>query len=96
MYMGIGSTKKWERIETYGAKLVENITQAISRDILCHAMNTFRNENIVAHIHDEIVIECDKNIFVKEICDRMSQTPDWAEGLILRSDGFESEFYKKD
>lgn len=93
-YMGIGSTKKWERLETYGAKLVENITQAVSRDLLCFAMKNF--SDIAAHVHDEIIIECDKNISVKEVCEKMSITPDWADGLILHSDGFECEFYKKD
>ena len=93
-YRGLDATKNFSRLETYGAKLTENITQAISRDILCHAMKNF--SDIVAHVHDEIIIECDKNISVKEVCEKMSQTPEWADGLILHSDGFECEFYKKD
>lgn len=95
-YEGIGTNKHWERIESYGPKFVENITQAISRDILCFAMNNLRNYDIVMHIHDEVVIEAPKEVSVEEICKIMGQTPSWAPGLILRADGYETEFYKKD
>jgi len=95
-YEGIGATKKWERIETYGPKLVENIVQAISRDILCHALMSLRQHEIVMHIHDEIVIEADKSISLESICERMSLTPPWAKGLLLRADGYICAFYKKD
>ena len=95
-YEGIGTNKHWERIESYGPKFVENITQAISRDILCFAMNNLRNYDIVMHIHDEVVIEAPKEVSVEEICEVMGRTPSWAPGLILRADGYETEFYKKD
>ena len=95
-YEGIGAAKRWERLETYGAKIVENIIQAISRDLLCYAMQNLRHLPIVMHIHDEIVIEADREASVQEICDQMSQTPPWAKGLLLRAEGFECEFYQKD
>jgi DNA polymerase len=95
-YMGVGSTKKWERIESYGPKFVENITQAISRDILCYAMNTLRACLIVAHVHDELIIECSKDVSLESVCGQMSRTPPWAPGLLLRADGYECEFYQKD
>ena len=95
-YVGVGSTKKWERLETYGPKLCENITQAISRDVLCYAMQTLRQERIVAHVHDELIIEADPSVSLPSICERMSKTPPWAKGLILRADGFVTPFYRKD
>jgi DNA polymerase len=95
-YEGIGATKKWERLETYGAKLTENIVQATSRDILCYAMRTFRNCDIVMHVHDEIVIEADRRMSVDAVCKQMSRVPPWAEGLLLRADGYETGFYRKD
>lgn len=95
-YEGVGSTKKWERIDTYGPKLVENIVQATARDLLCYAIKNLKEKRIVMHIHDEVVIEADKETTVKEISDIMGQTPPWAEGLLLRADGYECEFYKKD
>ncbi|GAB6172942.1 DNA polymerase [Paradesulfitobacterium aromaticivorans] len=95
-YEGVGATKKWERIETYGPKLVENIVQAISRDILCHALQMFQNSEIVMHIHDEIVIEADKQMSLEDLCEQMSKVPPWAKGLLLRADGFLCRFYKKD
>ena len=95
-YQGTGPAKKWERIETFGGKLVENIIQAISRDILCYAMQTLSYCFIVAHVHDEIIIECDKRMSVEEVCKQMSRTPPWIPGLLLRADGYECEFYKKD
>jgi DNA polymerase len=95
-YEGIGATKKWERIETYGPKLVENIVQATSRDILAHAMKTLRHCNIVMHVHDEIVIEADYRMSLDVVCQQMSRTPPWAEGLLLSAAGFETDFYMKD
>ena len=95
-YMGLALSKKWARIESYGPKLVENITQAISRDILCYVMQTLRNMEIVAHVHDEIIIECDERVSVTVICEQMARTLPWAEGLLLRADGFECQFYQKD
>ena len=95
-YMGLNLSKKWARIESYGPKLVENITQAISRDILCYAMQTLRNMEIVAHVHDEIIIECDERTSLSAVCEQMARTPPWAEGLLLRADGFECAFYQKD
>lgn len=95
-YEGIGSTKKWERLETYGPKLVENIVQATSRDILCYAMRTLSHCFITMHIHDELVIEADKRVSLNEICNQMGRTPPWAKGLKLRADGYETMFYKKD
>ena len=94
-YEGTGTAKKWERIETFGGKLVENIIQAIARDILCYAMQTLSQCFIVAHVHDEIIIECDKRMLVEEVCRQMSRTPPWIPGLLLRADGYECEFYKK-
>ncbi len=95
-YMGVGSTKKWERLESYGPKFVENIVQAVSRDILCYAMQTLKNCAIVAHVHDEVIIEADRRISLPAVCEQMGRTPPWAEGLVLRADGYECEFYQKD
>ena len=95
-YMGLDLSKKWARIESYGPKLVENITQAISRDILCYAMQTLRTMDIVAHVHDELIIECDERVSLSSVCEQMARTPPWAEGLLLRADGFECQFYQKD
>lgn len=95
-YEGIGTTKKWERLESYGPKFVENIVQGISRDILCYAMQTLRCCAIVGHVHDELIIECPKDTSVDAICGEMGRTPPWAEGLLLRADGYECDFYKKD
>ena len=95
-YEGIGGTKKWERLDSYGPKFVENIVQATARDILCYAMKTLRCCSIVMHIHDELVIEADRCMSLQAVCDQMGRTPPWAEGLQLRADGYETEFYKKD
>ena len=95
-YMGLDLSKKWARIESYGPKLVENITQAISRDILCYAMQTLRTMDIVAHVHDELIIECDERVFLSAVCEQMARTPSWVDGLLLRADGFECQFYQKD
>lgn len=95
-YEGIGATKKWERLESYGPKFVENIVQGTARDILCYAMQTLRHCAVVGHVHDELIIECRKDVSVDAICQQMGRTPPWAEGLILRADGYECEFYQKD
>ncbi len=95
-YEGVGGIKKWERIESYGPKFVENIVQAISRDILSHAMQTLRHCFIVMHIHDEVVIEAGPEMSGEILCQQMSRTPPWAEGLLLIADGFDCSFYKKD
>ena len=95
-YEGVGGTKKWERLESYGPKFCENITQAIARDILIYAMQTLRCCNIVAHVHDEVIIECRKDMSLDAVCEQMGRTPPWAKGLLLRADGYECRFYKKD
>ena len=95
-YEGVGSTKKWERIESYGPKFTENIVQAISRDILMYAMRTLSHCFIVGHVHDELIIECGMDVSLDAVCDQMGRTPPWIEGLNLRADGYETMFYKKD
>ena len=95
-YEGVGSTKKWERIESYGPKFVENIVQATSRDILMYAMKTLRCCSIVAHVHDELIIEADPKMSLKALCEQMGRVPPWAKGLILRADGYVCDFYRKD
>lgn len=95
-YEGVGGTKKWERIESYGPKFVENIVQATARDILCYAMRTLRNCSITMHIHDELVIEADPSMSLEAVCEQMGRTPPWAKGLLLRADGYKCDFYMKD
>lgn len=95
-YEGVGGTKKWERLDSYGPKFVENIVQATARDILCYAMKTLRCCSIVMHIHDELVIEGDPRMSLDAICEQMGRTPPWAKGLLLRADGYVTDFYKKD
>lgn len=95
-YEGVGGTKKWERLDSYGPKFVENIVQATARDILCYAMKTLRCCFIVMHIHDELVIETDPKVSLDAICEQMGRTPPWAKGLLLRADGYTTPFYKKD
>ncbi len=95
-YEGVGGTKKWERIESYGPKFVENIVQAISRDILMYAMRTLSHCFICGHVHDELIIECSRDVSLNAICEQMGRTPPWMPGLLLRADGYECEFYKKD
>jgi DNA polymerase len=95
-YEGIGGTKNWERIESYGPKFVENIVQATARDILCYAMQALKDKDVVMHIHDELVIEADPATPPETITDMMGRTPPWANGLQLRADGYETDFYKKD
>ncbi|MBP3506180.1 MAG: DNA polymerase [Lachnospiraceae bacterium] len=95
-YEGVESTKKWERLDSYGPKFVENIVQATARDILCYAMQTLRCCSIVMHIHDEVVIEADPSMSLDAVCEQMGRTPSWAKGLLLRADGYATPFYKKD
>nr|DAW29166.1 MAG TPA: DNA polymerase I [Caudoviricetes sp.] len=96
IYEGVGGTKKWERIESYGPKFVENIVQAISRDILMYAMRTLSHCFICGHVHDELIIECDKRVSLDVVCEQMGRTPPWIDGILLRADGYECNFYKKD
>ena len=95
-YMGINAQKKWDRLESYGPKFVENCTQGIARDLLMYSMKTLSHCFIVAHVHDEMIIEASKDMSLEEVCQQMARTPKWAKGLILRADGYECEFYKKD
>ena len=95
-YEGVGATKKWERLESYGPKFCENAIQAIARDILLYAMQTLRNCSIVAHVHVELIIEADRRMSLSAVCEQMGRTPPWAKGLLLRADGYECDFYKKD
>lgn len=95
-YEGVGATKKWERLESYGPKFTENAVQAIARDILIYAMQTLRNCSIVAHVHDELIIEADRRMSLDAVCEQMRRTPPWAKGLLLRADGYDCDFYKKD
>ena len=95
-YMGLSAARQWDRLESYGPKFVENIVQAISRDILCYAMQTLRCCSIVAHVHDELIIEVDPRMSLEAVCEQMGRTPPWAPGLHLRADGYATDFYKKD
>ena len=96
-YEGVSSNKGWARLESYGPKFVENITQAISRDLLLNAMKQVGPDaRICMHIHDELVIEADSSVKLDDICQKMAQVPEWAEGLLLRADGYETKFYLKD
>ena len=95
-YEGIGSTKKWERIESYGPKFVENIVQAVSRDLLCYAMHNLSNQQICGHVHDELIIECPENTTVNSITSVMGKSPDWMKDILIRGDGYDTKFYNKD
>ena len=95
-YEGVGSTKKWERIESYGPKFVENIVQAVSRDLLCYAMRNLSDQQICGHVHDELIIECPEDATVESISSLMSKTPDWMPDILIRDDGYDTKFYKKD
>ena len=94
-YMGIDATKHWSRIESYGPKFVENIVQAVSRDILAYAMRTLSYCQIVGHVHDELIIECSPDVSLDAICKQMGRTPPWLPGIELRADGYECQFYQK-
>ena len=94
-YMGIDATKHWSRIESYGPKFVENIVQAVSRDILACAMKTLRYCQIVGHVHDELIIECSPDVSLDAVCEQMGRTPSWLPGIELRADGYECGFYQK-
>ena len=94
-YMGIDTNKKWSRIESYGPKFVENIVQAVSRDILAYAMRTLRHCFICGHVHDELIIECNRDVSLDAICEQMGRTPPWIPGIELRADGYECGFYQK-
>lgn len=95
-YMGLDAQKHWSRIESYGPKLVENLVQAISRDILCYAMRTLSDVHIVGHVHDECICEVPTDANVQDICGKMGRTPPWLPGLLLRADGYECPYYQKD
>lgn len=95
-YEGVGTTKKWKRIESYGPKFVENIVQAISRDILMNSMHTLRHSFICGHVHDELIIECSPDVELSSICGQMDRNPKWMPSILLRADGYETKFYKKD
>ena len=95
-YEAVGGAKKWERIESYGPKFVENIVQAISRDILAHSMRTLSHFFVCGHVHDELIIECSMGVSLYAVCEQMGRTPHWISGLLLRADGYECSFYKKD
>ena len=95
-YYGLDTAKKWSRIESYGPKFVENIVQAVSRDILAYAMKSLKDCMIVGHVHDEVIIEAGMDASVQEICERMGRTPEWLPGICLRADGYECGFYMKD
>lgn len=95
-YEGIGATKKWERLKSYGPKFVENVVQAISRDLLMNAIKTLSHCFICGHVHDEIIIECSDKVSLEVLCQQMARTPDWMPDILLRADGYVTEFYKKD
>lgn len=95
-YEGIGSTKKWERLESYGPKFVENIVQAISRDLLMNAMRNLPDALICGHVHDELLIECTEDVSLDEVCNAMAHNPEWFPDILLRADGYITPFYKKD
>lgn len=94
-YEDVSENKKWMRLDTYGPKLVENITQGIARDLLLHALMALQDMAIVAHVHDEVIVECASDVPVEQICRLMEQPPEWADGLLLRTDGYECDFYMK-
>lgn len=95
-YEGVGATKKWERIESYGPKFVENIVQAVSRDLLCFAMQNLSHCFIVGHVHDELIIECSPEVSLDAVCEQMSRSPEWMPNILIRGDGYETPFYRKD
>lgn len=94
-YEGI-NLRKWTRLETYGPKVTENLVQAVPGDILAYAMKTLRHGFIVGSVHDELIIECSPDVSLQAVCDQMGRTPPWIPGLLLRADGYECQFYKKE
>lgn len=95
-YEGTGTAKRWERLESYGPKFVENIVQAISRDILAYSLKQLKEFKIVGHVHDEVIIECQREQKLDEIASLMGIAPDWLSDINLRADGYECFFYQKD
>ncbi|HHD4338238.1 TPA: hypothetical protein ACNZRV_001699, partial [Streptococcus pyogenes] len=95
-YEGTGTAKRWERLESYGPKFVENIVQAISRDILAFSMKQLNDFKIVGHVHDEVIIECPIEQKLDEVASLMGIAPDWLSDINLRADGYECFFYQKD
>lgn len=96
VYWALDMSKKWSRIESYDPKFVENITQAVAKDILMNSMINLKEFNIVAHVHDELIIEVPEDTDLDYICSMMGKAPAWADGLVLRSDGYNTKYYKKD
>ena len=96
-YEGVSATKKWDRLESYGPKFVENIVQATARDILAETMLRLdaAGYRIVMHVHDEVVIEAPEHTSLEDICAIMGHAPEWAKGLVLRVDGYICDFYRK-
>ena len=95
-YEGVGEAKKWERIESYGPKFVENIVQGTARDILCNSINNLSEYDIVMHVHDEVIIDAPKSLTCDEVISLMTKNPSWCEDLCLKADGYECGFYQKD
>ena len=99
-FMGIGQNRKFKKEQTYGGKLTENIVQAIARDCLAETLIrlelAFPDSPVVMHIHDEVVLEAEKSLTLEGVNKVLSTPIDWAPGLILTADGFESNFYMKD
>ena len=95
-YEGAGATKKWERLESYGPKFVENIVQAISCDLLMNAMKTLSHCFICGHVHDELIIECREDVSLEELCKQMARVPSWLPDILLRADGYTTPWYRKD
>ena len=94
-YEGIGAAKKWERLESYGPKFVENIVQAVSRDLLCNAMRNLKDYFICGHVHDELIIEAPPSLSLETVCARMSESPSWLPGIPLNADGYTTPWYCK-
>ena len=93
------TTKQWGLQDTYGGKLVENIVQAIARDCLALAMRRLNKAGypIVSHVHDEVILEADNETgSLEEACEIMGRPIKWAPGLLLRAEGYETQYYKKD
>jgi DNA polymerase len=91
-------TNRWTRIESYGPKLVENLIQALCRDLLFHGVAELEKEGYpsILRVHDEVVVEVDESVTVEEVCKVFERKPKWAQTMPHRADGFEATFYKKD